>query len=102
MTTATAWVQHERDGKQVLIQEKVQLPPREAHQTLVSVLYVAQNPTDSAFSPTNPPSTYITNLHIQSKHSTAMHLAQAQFSAAISSASSLKPVKTQRISATEM
>jgi NADPH:quinone reductase-like Zn-dependent oxidoreductase len=63
MTTATAWAQHERDGKQVLVQEKVQLPSREAHQSLVSVQYVAQNPTDSVFpQPILHP--YITNLHI--------------------------------------
>jgi NADPH:quinone reductase-like Zn-dependent oxidoreductase len=46
MSTTTAWAQHERDGKQVLIQEQVHLPSREAHQSLVSVEYVAQNPTD--------------------------------------------------------
>jgi len=46
MATATAWAQHERDGKQVLIQEQFQMPSREAHQSLVSVQYVAQNPTD--------------------------------------------------------
>jgi len=47
MTTATAWVQHEQNGKQVLTKEEIQLPSREAHQSLVSVQYVAQNPTDS-------------------------------------------------------
>lgn len=46
MTTSTAYVQRERDGKQVLLKDDVQLPPREAHQSLVKVQYVAQNPTD--------------------------------------------------------
>ena len=49
MTSAKAWVQHEQDGNQVLVQKEVQLPSREAHQSLVSVQYVAQNPTDSMF-----------------------------------------------------
>jgi NADPH:quinone reductase-like Zn-dependent oxidoreductase len=49
MATATAWAQNERDGKQVLVQEQVQLPSREPHQSLVSVQYVAQNPTDGEF-----------------------------------------------------
>jgi hypothetical protein len=38
MTAATAWAQHERDGKQVLIQEKVQLPPREAPESRISTI----------------------------------------------------------------
>ncbi|KAI4728875.1 NAD(P)-binding protein [Aureobasidium sp. EXF-10728] len=47
MSTSTAYVQRERDGKQVLAREQgIQLPSREAHQSLVSVQYVAQNPTD--------------------------------------------------------
>lgn len=49
MTTNTAYVQRERDGKQVLLKDDVQLPPREAHQSLVEVQYVAQNPTDGMF-----------------------------------------------------
>ncbi|KAH0276597.1 NAD(P)-binding protein, partial [Aureobasidium melanogenum] len=46
MSTSTVYVQRERDGKQVLLKDDVQLPTREAHQSLVKVQYVAQNPTD--------------------------------------------------------
>ena len=49
MTTSTAYVQRERNGKQVLLKDDVQLPSREAHQSLVKVQYVAQNPTDGIF-----------------------------------------------------
>jgi NADPH:quinone reductase-like Zn-dependent oxidoreductase len=49
MATSTAYVQRERDGKQVLLKDDVQLPSREAHQSLVKVQYVAQNPTDGIF-----------------------------------------------------
>lgn len=58
MTNSTAWVQHERDGKQTLVKEEVQLPSREAHQSLVKVQYVAQNPTDSMYSAADPGSTH--------------------------------------------
>lgn len=50
MSTSTVYVQRERDGKQVLLKDSVQLPIREAHQSLVKVQYVAQNPTDGIFS----------------------------------------------------
>ncbi|KAI5268197.1 NAD(P)-binding protein [Aureobasidium subglaciale] len=46
MTNSTAYVQRERDGRQTLVKDDVQLPERAAHQSLVKVQYVAQNPTD--------------------------------------------------------
>ncbi|THY09689.1 NAD(P)-binding protein [Aureobasidium pullulans] len=46
MTTSTSYIQHERDGKQVLLKGEAQLPSRKPHQSLVMVQYVAQNPTD--------------------------------------------------------
>ncbi|THY69646.1 NAD(P)-binding protein [Aureobasidium pullulans] len=46
MTTSTSYIQHERDGKQVLLKGQAQLPSRKPHQSLVKVQYVAQNPTD--------------------------------------------------------
>lgn len=57
MTTSTAYVQRERNGKQVLLKDDVQLPPREAHQSLVKVQYVAQNPTDGILC--NSSTTYV-------------------------------------------
>ncbi|THW85500.1 NAD(P)-binding protein, partial [Aureobasidium pullulans] len=42
----TSYIQHERDGKQVLLKGQAQLPSRKPHQSLVKVQYVAQNPTD--------------------------------------------------------
>ncbi|THX00844.1 NAD(P)-binding protein [Aureobasidium pullulans] len=46
MTTSTSYIQHERDGKQVLLKGQARLPSRKPHQSLVKVQYVAQNPTD--------------------------------------------------------
>lgn len=39
-------VQHEREGRQVLIKETIQLPELEPGQALVRVSHAAQNPTD--------------------------------------------------------
>lgn len=51
MTTSTSYIQHERDGKQILLKGQAQLPSRKPHQSLVKVQYVAQNPTDGTTSP---------------------------------------------------
>ncbi|KAI5235698.1 NAD(P)-binding protein [Aureobasidium subglaciale] len=46
MAKSTAYIQYERNGKQVLLKGEAQLPEPAAHQSLVKVQYVAQNPTD--------------------------------------------------------
>ena len=49
MPSSLAYVQHERDGRQVLVKKTVQLPESAPHQSLLKVEYVAQNPTDSEY-----------------------------------------------------